>query len=68
MLDEAGVSAYGLSKRMGRSRTYIGRILQGGICPSSDRLAYIADAAGYDLLLRPRRGGEDIIISAGQED
>ena len=58
----SGLSQYELSKRMGRSKSYVSVYLANGISPRIGLAAEIADAAGCDLLVRNRETGEEEIV------
>lgn len=50
------------SARMGRSKTFLATTRQRGTAPRIDTMAAIADVYGYDLLLRNRADGDEVII------
>lgn len=50
------------SLKLGKERSYVGRNISRGSTPQTDTYARIVDAIGYDLLLRNRETGEEIII------
>ena len=51
-----------VSRAMGRSRGFISAYLAKGNSPSADLLSEICDAIDYDLLMRNRKDGSEIII------
>lgn len=51
MLDRSGMSMYGLSKAMGRSKTYVQTTIRRGTNIGSATLAEMARAMGYRLVL-----------------
>lgn len=56
------------SQKMGRSPTYLSTTRQLGVVPSVSVMAEIADVYDYDLLLRNRFCGDEIIIDPPQKD
>lgn len=62
MLTIEGISSIQASRRMNRSDGYLSRTISGGLTPGAGKLAEIGDALGYDLLLRKRDDGTEIII------
>jgi hypothetical protein len=55
-------SAIDASFKIGKKRNYISGTISRGSTPQADTYAMIMDAIGYDLLLRNRETGEEIII------
>ncbi len=66
MMDESGVSASDLSRRIGKSRTYISSTMAHGSTPKVDTLARIAHECGYRMYLE--RTGRDIIELYSEDD
>lgn len=60
MIDESGISCRSLSASIGRSPTFVSTTLAKDSTPRADTLAAMADAMGYELVLRGR--GEEIRI------
>lgn len=48
-VDASGLSRYGVSRRMGRARSYVSVLLSRGSTPSLDVAARLADACGVQL-------------------
>lgn len=61
MLDDSGTRPYTASKKMGKSDTYIKTTLKNSTL-SADKLAAIARACGYRLVLKPKGGGDEIEV------
>ena len=55
------------SVRMGKKPFYINSAISKGAVPSADNLASIMDAIDYDLLVRSRQDGTEIIIDPPEE-
>ena len=53
MLGASGLTAYAAARRAGRSHTYVSNVLGSGSVPTASKLATIAAACGYRLLLVP---------------
>lgn len=64
LVDSSGVSMRQLSDRMGRSPNYVYNLAneQGGLELST--FQSLADACGYDLILRPRGDGDPIPVTS----
>lgn len=65
MLTRRGVGPVSVSRGIGRSPKYIGRMMSGGVKLGSETLAEIAAYLDYDLVLQDRRdesGNGDIVI------
>lgn len=60
MIDETGMTCRSLSALIGRSPTFVSTTLSKGSTPRADTLAAMADAMGYELVLRG--AGEEIRI------
>jgi len=59
--------AYQASERMGRNKRYINSVMAHGYVPKLDTMASIMDAIDYDLLVRSRQDGTEIIIDPPEE-
>ena len=68
LLDEEGISASKASILIGRSRTYIPTYVGKGMVPSIGLMAELGDSVGYDLLLRRRTDGHEIVIDPPQRE
>ena len=63
-----GMSVRGLGKRMGRNPYYAKTILYGRkSTPSVSIFAEIADVCGYDLLVRKRDDGSEIVVDPNDD-
>ena len=62
ILDKEGISSIRVSESMGRSKTYVNRILATHAMPKTDTMAGICDAMGYDLIARSRNDGYEFYI------
>jgi hypothetical protein len=60
-------STYDASERMGKSPTFVGSIVSKGRMPKLDTMAAVMDAIDYDLLVRSRQDGTEIIIDPPEE-
>lgn len=60
-------SAYKTSENMGRNKRYISVLMARNIVPRLDTMASIMDAIDYDLLVRSRQDGTEIIIDPPEE-
>ena len=65
MMLNSGRSEYSLSIELSPTggRYYLESIWKRGTNPRTDTMAKIADACGYDLLLRNRQDGSEITIN-----
>lgn len=52
MLDNADVSASEVSRRIGRTSGYMGSMIYNGTVPRTDLFVSIANACGYDVIVR----------------
>lgn len=66
MLEESGRTANAVSVQIGKHRNFIASTIYKGSTPRADTLSSIADAMGYDLLLR--RDGHEIRIDPVRRD
>jgi len=64
LVSSSGMSRAAISRKMGKNDNYISVRLQTGRrnLPRIDTMSTVADACGYDLLLRNREDGTEIII------
>lgn len=62
VVDNSGLSRAELARSMGRTTSYFRNVLSRGSIPKLDTFAEITDAAGYDLLVRKRSTGEELVI------
>ncbi len=62
LTEDSSLSMREASKRMGRSPTYLATARQLGVVPSLTVMAEIADVYDYDLLLRNRFCGDEIVV------
>ena len=58
----SGMSKAELSRSMGKNGNYLSVVLNRGSVPQADTFSMIADASGYDMLVRRRDTGEEILI------
>lgn len=65
---ESGQTLRSISTTIGRSQNYMAATVQNDSAPKADTIAEIADACGYDLLLRKRDDGSEIIIDPRERD
>ena len=68
MVRSRNLTTRGASAKFGRSTGYVSKMLSTGHSPNSDILAEFADILDYDLLLRDRTNGTEIIIDPPQGD
>lgn len=66
IISSSGKGGYGLSKELGKSRSYVSVLLRAGDVKATT-LATIAHACGYDLVLVQRDGGDTVKID-GRDD
>jgi hypothetical protein len=52
---------------MGRNANYISGYVNRGSVPQADTFAEIADVSGFDLLVRDRSSGDEILIDPRRE-
>lgn len=64
----SGKSMMSLSLALGRSRNYITQLIQQGSISQVDTVADVADVCGYDLVLRRRSDGEEMLIDPPSKD
>ena len=62
VISNGGMPKATLSVSMGKAYTFINTTISRGSIPKTDTFAQIADACGYDLLLRQRSTNDEIII------
>lgn len=62
IVKQSGISMQTISAKMNRSRSFISMTIRKGGVPQSDTLAEVANICGYDLILRKRDDGTEIII------
>jgi len=62
ILDKDGISTIQASERMGKSKTYVNKIIATKTIPRTDNMAAICDAVGYDLIARSREDGYEFTI------
>jgi len=66
MIKRAGTTAAHTSVMMGQKASYVGTMInRTKSSPRSDVLANVADALGYDLILRDRSDGYEFLIPPG---
>ena len=63
MMESSGMTAVDLSRAIGRSDTYVSTTLSKGSSPRVDTLAAMAEARGFDLILRSVKKHEDIKLN-----
>lgn len=63
MIGESGSSYFSIERTMGVKQNYLKRLRYGGSTPRTDVAARIADACGYDLILRRRDDGSETTIA-----
>ena len=62
IVNSSGESKSGLARKLGRGHRYLLNTLSRGSLPRVDNFSMIADACGYDLLLRKRSDNSEILI------
>lgn len=62
MIRSSGWHYKPLSKRLGRTESYIGSMLSKGTTPTIETFARIADACEYDVFLIPRNHDASVIV------
>lgn len=67
-ITNSGMTNYAVSKVLGKSAAYVGATIARGSIPRVDTYATILNACGYDLLLRKRSDGAEIVIDPPSED
>jgi len=65
---DADMSMRVASQKMGRHPTFLATLRQKGSVPRISTMAEIADVYGYDLLLRKRADGQEIVIDPPPTD
>ena len=68
IVSSSGKSMQSISLAIGRTRTYINSTIQNRSISHVDTVAAVADVCGYDLLLRKRDDGTEIIIDPPQKE
>jgi len=68
MVESRQLTQRDASLKFGRSPNYVSRMYAGGFNPQTAVLAELADVLDYDLLLRDRFSGTEIIIDPPQGD
>jgi len=66
IIDNVGLNMSSLSRSLGKGKNYINNYYVKGIMPRVDTFAAIVGACGYDLIVRSRSSGEELLIT--QED
>ena len=65
MMEVSGTSAAELSRRLGKSDTYVSTTLSKGSSPRAENLAAMAEAMGFELVLKRKTGkNEQFVITA----
>ena len=64
----SGRSMRTISVQMDRTSNYLAAVVQRKSIPKYDTMAEIADVCGYDLLLRRRDDGTEIIIDPPRKE
>ena len=67
LTEQGSISMRVASKRMGRAQSFLSVVKHNGRIPQANTLAAIADVYGYDLLLRNRTDGREVIIDPPTE-
>ena len=62
IIDKENLSATEVSLRVGKTRKYMSTLFSHHRIPQADTMAGICDAIGYDLLVRSRDDGYEILI------
>ena len=62
LCDKSGLSRAQLSKKIGRSRNFLSSYNNKKVTPGFDIYLDVADVCGFDLILRNRETGEEIMI------
>ena len=68
IVDSAGVSKSDIGRKLGRGDRYLRNTMSRGSLPRVDNFSMIADACGYDLLLRKRSDNSEILIDPPEND
>lgn len=66
MLQSDGRSRIQISNAMGRNPNFLSATISRGSAPRADTLALIGQTCGWDLLLRKRDSGEEIVIDPSE--
>lgn len=64
IINESGISRIQLSRKLGRTDNYLSSMTHGRQSPGCDVMASVADVCGYDLILRKRSTGIEILIDS----
>jgi hypothetical protein len=62
VISRSGIPKMTLSSLMGKSYTFINTTLGRKSVPKTDTFALIADVCGFDLLVRQRSTGDEMLI------
>lgn len=68
LTSDSAISMRVASQRMGRTPSFLGTTRFNQRVPQVDTMAAIADVYGYDLLLRNRVDGEEILIDPPESE
>lgn len=68
ILEREHLSSYKVSKKMGRTSSYIYATIRRGSVPTVAVLAEMLDAMGYELVIKKRDGSKEIIIEPPEKD
>lgn len=67
VVSQSGVSKTELARKLGRGVNYISNYSVKGNIPRIDTFAAIADVSGFDLIVRRRSNGREIIIDPPED-
>ena len=62
MVNLSGQSQAAISKKMGKSINFVGGIVRAKTIPRLDTVTAIADACEFDVVVRQRTTGNEIIV------
>ena len=68
MVTSRGLSQRDASLKFGRSPNYVSRMYAGGFNPQTGVLAELCNTLDFDLILRDRIDGSEIIIDPPNQD
>ena len=68
IVDDSGLSKSALGVSLGHSTRYLRNTMSRGSLPRVDNFATIADACGYDLILRRRSDDSEFTIDPNSDD
>ena len=68
MMKESGISAAALSRALGKSNTFVATTLSKRSTPRMDTFVLMAEAMGYEVVVRKKKKAEIVLGPSAMED